>query len=129
MKFAVAVSRKWFWKQGSVKGRLNRFMVESSMDTVSLRLMQLKSLIIDTQQLRRRLMQNLQELFETVSKWAKEDPEAMKIAGYMAQVLNNLAKSYEERQFNDDLKELERLIQQAKELRGRLEKEGEGVKN
>jgi len=53
----------------------------------------------------------------------------MKIAGYMAQVLNNLAKSYEERQFNDDLKELERLIQQAKELRGRLEKEGEGVKN
>lgn len=104
-------------------------MVESSMDTVSLRLMQLKSLIIDTQQLRRRLMQNLQELFETVSKWAKEDPEAMKIAGYMAQVLNNLAKSYEERQFNDDLKELERLIQQAKELRGRLEKEGEGVKN
>jgi len=66
MKFAVAVSRKWFWKQGSVKGRLNRFMVESSMDTVSLRLMQLKSLIIDTQQLRRRLMQNLQELFETV---------------------------------------------------------------
>ncbi len=129
MKFAVAVSRKWFWKQGSVKGRLNRFMVESSMDTVSLRLMQLKSLIIDTQQLRQRLIKNLQELFETVSKWAKEDPEAMKIAGYMAQVLNNLAKSYEERQFNDDLKELERLIQQAKELRGRLEKEGEGVKN
>ncbi|MCL6579630.1 MAG: hypothetical protein K6T73_09650 [Candidatus Bathyarchaeota archaeon] len=98
-------------------------MIESHVDTVSLKLLQIKSLIFDTQQLRRKLMQSLQELFETVSRWAGSDPESMRIAGYIAQVLNNLAKSYEERRFNDDLKELERLIQQAKELK---EKEGGG---
>ena len=47
-------------------------------------------------------------------------------AGYIAQVLNNLAKSARERRFNDDLKELERLMQQAKGLKQKLE-EGEGV--
>jgi hypothetical protein len=101
-------------------------MVERDVKNILFRLMQIKSLALDTQQLRVKLMQGLQEIFETADRWAKSDPEAMRIAGYIAQVLNNLAKSYEERQFNDDLKELERLIQQAKGLKQKLE-EGEGV--
>ena len=92
-------------------------MVERDVKNILFRLMQIKSLALDTQQLRVKLMQGLQEIFETANRWAKSDPEAMRIAGYVAQVLNNLAKSYEERQFNDDLRELERLMQQAKGLK------------
>jgi hypothetical protein len=90
-------------------------------ENIMVRLIQIKSLAFDTQQLRMKLIQGLQEIFETASRWADEDTEAMRIAGYIAQVLNNLAKSYEERQFNDDLKELERLIQQAKGLKQKFE--------
>jgi pyruvate carboxylase len=95
-------------------------------ENILVRLIQIKSLAFDTQQLRMKLIQSLQELFETASRWAKGDSDAMKLAGYIAQVLNNLAKSYDERRFNDDLKELERLMQQAKGLKQKLE-EGGGV--
>jgi hypothetical protein len=101
-------------------------MAKRNVKNILVRLIQIKSLAFDTQQLRMKLIHGLQELFENASRWAKEDSDAMKVAGYIAQVLNNLAKSYEERQFNDDLKELERLIQQAKGLKQKLE-EGEGV--
>jgi len=95
-------------------------------DAVSFRLLQLKSLFLDTQKLRRELMQSLQELFETVNEWAEKDPKAMRIAGYIAQVLNSLARSYEERRFNDALRELERLIEQAKAHMEGSKREGGG---
>jgi len=95
-------------------------------ENILVRLIQIKSLAFDTQQLRMKLIQSLQELFENASRWAKDDSDAMKLAGYIAQVLNNLAKSYDERRFNDDLNELERLMQQAKGLKQKLE-EGGGV--
>jgi hypothetical protein len=95
--------------------------------TFWIRLVQIKSLVLDTQQIRMKLIQSLQELFETASRWAEEDSDAMRIAGYIAQVLNNLAKSYEERQFNNDLKEIESLIQQAKGVLKQKFERGEGV--
>ncbi|MGC8896174.1 MAG: hypothetical protein ACP5LB_05345 [Candidatus Bathyarchaeia archaeon] len=92
-------------------------MAESLKEAVSFKLAEPKSLTFDTQQLRRKLIQNLQELFEIVSKWTEGgDAEAIRIAGYISQALNNIAKSYEERELNEDLKELERLTQSAKAL-------------
>lgn len=97
-------------------------MAESLKDAISSKLVEFKSLTINTQQLRRRLIQNLRELFEIVSKRAEGgNPEASRIAGYIAQVLSNTAKSYEERELNEDLEELERPIQWAKAL-GRKQK-------
>ncbi len=89
-------------------------MMSSFEDAVSLRLLQLKSLLVDTQRLRRELIQSLKELFEIASEWAKRDPKAARLAGYIAQVMNSLARSYEERELNDDIRELERMIEQAK---------------
>jgi hypothetical protein len=111
----------------NVKGwRLSIMDEGAEKENILVRLVQIKSLVLDTQQIRMKLIQSLQELFETASRWAEEDSDAMRIAGYIAQVLNNLTKSYEERQFNDDLKELERLIQRAKGLKQKLEGEGGG---
>jgi hypothetical protein len=102
-------------------------MTIMDMENIRIKLIQIKSLALDTQQLRMKLIQGLQEIFETASRWADDDPEAMRIAGYIVQVLNNLAKSYEERQFNNDLKEIESLIQQAKGVLKQKFERGEGV--
>jgi hypothetical protein len=88
-------------------------------------LLKIRRLSLDTQELRRRLIESLQELFERVGRWAKDDPEAARLAGYIAQVLNGLAKSYEAYELNEDLRELQSLIERAKGLRERLEREAE----
>jgi len=59
-------------------------------------------------------MQSLQELFEIASEWAEMDPKAARLAGYIAQVINSLAGSYDEVRFNEQMRELERMIEEAR---------------
>ncbi|MGC8999179.1 MAG: hypothetical protein ACP5JW_07340 [Candidatus Bathyarchaeia archaeon] len=74
--------------------------------------------MVDTQRLRRELMQSLQELFEIASEWAgKGDAKAARLAGYIAQVMNSLASSYEATKFQEDLRLLDQLIEEAKARR------------
>ncbi len=85
---------------------------------VLLRLVRLKSLSLDTQKLRLELMQSLQELYEIASEWVgRGDPKAARLAGYIAQVINSLASSYEATKFQEDLQLLDQLIEEAKARR------------
>jgi len=45
---------------------------------------------------------------------AENRDDWVRIAGYIAQVINSLANSYDETRFNEDMKRLEEMIKRAK---------------
>ena len=59
-------------------------------------------------------MGSLQELFEIANEWAERDPKAARLAGYIAQVINSLADSCDEVRFNEQLRELDEMIEEAR---------------
>ena len=105
----------------------------------------------DTQQLRKRTMDRLEALFTMASSIAKGEPVEQKVdeheqpihlqqrqmwghvAAHVALVMGNLAKGFDEVQFNEDLAKLERLVDEisefqtqrcGKEVRAEEEKNG-----
>jgi hypothetical protein len=86
----------------------------------------------DTQQLRVRTIERLDRLFSLATSIAKgnvtfqrvngkEEPITLKqrqmwahVAAHVALVMGNLAKGYDERQFNEDLAKLEQLVDEIK---------------
>ena len=72
---------------------------------------------LKTQELRVRLISELEKLFIIARKMAESaenKDDWVRIAGYIAQVINSLANSYDETRFNEDMKRLEEMIQRAK---------------
>ncbi len=88
----------------------------------------------NTQQLRKRTMDQLEALFTLASSIAKGEPVEQKIgedekpihlqqrqmwghvAAHVALAMGNLAKGFDERQFNEDLAKLERLVDEIGEF-------------
>lgn len=73
---------------------------------------------IETQDLRIKLIKELEVLFKhavMMAKTAENRDDWMKIAGYIAQVINSLAKAYDETKFNEDIQRLREMIRRAKE--------------
>jgi len=75
---------------------------------------------VDTQKIRESLLQNLNELFSLAKKQAQNNklqlPQRQKwvrVASYVAQVMNSLTKSFDEAQITKDLEKLEKLINEA----------------
>ncbi len=89
---------------------------------------------VDTQFLRNAWIKKLDDLFSMATSMAEgkgepqqvgDKPEIIAskerqlwahVAAHTADVMGNLAKGYDERQFDDDLAELERLVDEIKEL-------------
>jgi hypothetical protein len=74
----------------------------------------------DTQKIREEMLASLQELFGLAKKQAKnkklELPQRQKwvrVASYVAQVINSLTKSFDEAQITKDLERLEKMISEA----------------
>ena len=75
---------------------------------------------IDTQKLRDETIKNLQELFTLAKSQAQNENLRLKqrqnwtrIAAYICQVINTIAKGFDERQIDEDLAKLEELINEA----------------
>ncbi len=75
---------------------------------------------VDTQKIRETLLQSLQELFALAKKQAQNQkislPQRQKwvrVASYVAQVMNSLTKSFDEAQITKDLEKLEKMINEA----------------
>jgi len=98
---------------------------------------------IDTQTLRKKLITELEDLFDLASLIAKGRVDQQQVGGKMqsitpkerqmwaqvtaniAQVMGNLAKGRDETQFNDDLVELERLFKEVCAMHDKaIEKQG-----
>ena len=76
---------------------------------------------IDTQQLRGKLLKSLNELYDLACGLAKNRNidlslrnKWVRVAAYCAQTIESLAKGFDERQIDEDLDELERLVNEAK---------------
>ena len=96
---------------------------------------------IDTQLLRNTWIKKLDDLFCMASSMAEgkgqpkqigDKPEIITpkerqmwahVAAHIADVMGNLAKGYDERQFDDDLAELERIVDAIKELQAEMAKQ------
>jgi len=82
--------------------------------------------LLKTQKKREYLVEKLQRRLEIAEKEAEkaEDPavkaEWTRIIGFLTQTLNGLLKAYDAAQFNEDMKELKRLVEMAKEEHERL---------
>ena len=50
-----------------------------------------------------------------MAKTADNRDDWIRIAGYIAQVINSLTKAYDETRFNEDLQRLREMIRRAKE--------------
>ena len=83
---------------------------------------------VDTQKIRENMLLNLQELFTLAKEQAQNKKLALpqrqkwvRVASYVAQVINSLTKSFDEAQVTKDLERLEKLINEAmaKEKSGR----------
>lgn len=89
---------------------------------ISRRIANLKERVkIDTQKLRKDALKGLEELFKIAKKMAKSKKMEIeqrqmwaRVAAYIAQVVNSVASSFDEKQIDKDLDELERLINEAK---------------
>ena len=75
---------------------------------------------IDTQKLRNDAIQNLQELFTLAKNQAQNEKTKLKqrqtwtrIATYICQVINDIATHFDEKQIDQDLNKLEKLINEA----------------
>jgi hypothetical protein len=106
----------------------------TSKKRVSLRIKQLrKTLYVDTQHTRRKLIKRLEEVFKIASDYARgkirrvigDDGEERpltvverqfwaRIAAYTAQIINNVAKGIDERQIDEDLDKLEAMLNKTK---------------
>jgi len=95
---------------------------------------------INTQEIRERLLENLQAIFENAVKLAKGevtvDGEKLtlkerqawaRVAAYTAQVIESVASGFDERQIDVQLDELEKLVNEAraKTKNGKTQKENE----
>jgi len=85
------------------------------------RVYRIKAMVkVDTQKIRENLLQNLQELFALAKKQAQNKklqlPQRQKwvrVASYVAQVMNSLTKSFDEAQITKDLERLEKMVNEA----------------
>ena len=81
---------------------------------------------LKTQKKREYLVEKLQRRLEIAEKEAEkaEDPsvkaEWTRIIGFLTQTLNGLLKAYDAVRFNEDLQQLKRLVEMAKEEHERL---------
>ena len=81
---------------------------------------------LKTQRKREYLVEKLQRRLEIAEKEAEkaEDPavkaEWTRIIGFLTQTLNGLLKAYDMVRFNEDLQQLKRLVEMAKEEHERL---------
>jgi hypothetical protein len=88
---------------------------------------------MDLQNLRGELILQLKALAEMAAQKAIDTHPAkaelkqgwMRLAAYISQVINGLCKTYEEVKTDEDLKELERLIEEAKRRQKELEESPE----
>ena len=62
-----------------------------------------------------------------MAKTADNRDDWVRIAGYIAQVINSLTKAYDETRFNEDLQRLKEMIRRAKEKLARQAGEGTPV--
>jgi hypothetical protein len=76
---------------------------------------------VNTQRLRGKALEGLEELFDLAQAMAKSKNVKFKqrqiwarIAAYIAQIINSVASGFDERQIDADFDELERLINEAK---------------
>lgn len=76
-----------------------------------------RTLKVDTQKTRAKLLKSLQEQFDIADEFAKDDsltPKQrrfwMRISAYIGQVMNSLAKGFDESKISRQLDELERMI-------------------
>ncbi|MBS7637005.1 hypothetical protein KEJ37_06715 [Candidatus Bathyarchaeota archaeon] len=90
--------------------------------TLRLKIAEVKQVIVDTQAIRRKLIESLQELYNIVKRWAAEDEDAARTAAYIAQTINNIAKAYDEREVDNILEEAKKLLETLK-----AKQRGEGV--
>lgn len=90
-----------------------------------------QNLKIDTQEIRIKTLNNLQELFTLATNLAKGNPKTQttngetkkvtlkqrqiwaRIAAYIAQIINSVAHGFDEKQIDQDLQKLEKLINEA----------------
>jgi hypothetical protein len=95
--------------------------------TLQLKLKTFRHALIQTQLIREDLVKRLQRQLGRAEAEAERtvDPhvkaEWTRLVGFMAQTINSLLKVYDEVKLNEDLKELQRLIQEAKEWKAKLE--------
>jgi hypothetical protein len=81
---------------------------------------------LETQHLRVKLISELEKLFnkvkETVdSPHTDNTDDWIKVAAYIAQVINSLANSYDEVRLSEQMKELKELIEIAKKRAGKTQ--------
>jgi len=95
--------------------------------SITRKIAQLKeTLKIDTQKIREKILQNLQAIFENAVSMAKGETTVNKetlnikqrqawarVAAYTAQVIQSIAKGFDEHQIDQDLAKLEELINEA----------------
>ena len=79
--------------------------------TLRLKIAEVKQVIIDTQAIRRKLIESLQELYNIIKRWAAEDEDAARTAAYIAQTINNIAKAYDEHELDDTLRRARELLE------------------
>jgi len=75
---------------------------------------------LETQALRLKIISELEEIFTYAKQMLRATQEEAwaRVAAYTGQVINSLANSYDEVRFNEQMKELERLIEKAKKRAG-----------
>ena len=109
-------------------------MVKISRNSMIIRRLQIARRIcrVDTQRLREKLLTRLQELFDISCGQARnknldlsQREKWARVAAYTAQVMEGLAKGFDERQVNRQLDELEELVGEARaEAKVRATQEG-----
>jgi hypothetical protein len=78
---------------------------------------------LDTQKIRAKLVTQLQTIFDYAMARAREKRAEessrqawARVATYVAQVINDISKRFDERQIDDELGEVERLLNEARGL-------------
>lgn len=95
---------------------------EGRLMEMSSKVMKIASMIeVETQRLRASLIMELEQLFRSAARMAKSSEnreEWMRIAGYIAQIISGLARSFDEIRLNEDIQRLREMIERAKEKIG-----------
>ena len=91
-----------------------------------------RSVEVDTQRMRGKTLKALEELFDLAMSLAKGEVKTQteqgetekvtlkqrqlwaRVAAYIAQIMNSVAEGFDERQIDEDLDELERLVNEAR---------------
>ncbi|RLC80967.1 MAG: hypothetical protein DRI61_04620 [Chloroflexi bacterium] len=90
-----------------------------------------KRVKVDTQKLRRKLLRELEQIFNEAVKMARGEVTVQgreltvkqrqlwaRVAAYTAQVMQSIAKGFDEREIDVQLRELRRLVDEAKAKAG-----------